>query len=267
MRNKWIIYGILFLAAACGVALAQSFGPRSGPVTWTYTIDGGWPDAGFADGGLTDGGSYDAGLQLACCLAGGFGTWQGPYTCVTTWNDAGYDPGTGGYNDGGFSDGGCTDAGVISNGNWLDGGQYDAGIKYAQNPYYLLDGGPLDGGFYALPQNGYTWLPVRAAIYNVTVSSNPITFAGFTTAGAASVTLNGVTGAGALAVGTLCLQQGYPAPANSWSDAGCDTLDGGVGPYTWNIGPIYTPALQLVYVPGAGSDGGYLNGGFSLTNY
>ena len=300
-----------FLLVAAAVALsafaiAQSFGPRTGSVTWTYPADGGYvvvngteqvidggficladggvcadggtscnscsgtcctSDGGWIDGGfLYDGGNYDAGIQLACCADGGFGTWQGPYTCVTIWNDAGYDPGTGGYNDGGFSDGGCTDAGVISNGNWIDGGLYDAGIQEFQNPYYTKDAGPVDGGFLQYTASHYTWLPVAAAIYAGSVQSDPILLAGFVTAagchGALQVSSNG----GANVQGTLCLNQGYSG--GPWEDAGCKVLDGSVsGPYTFDIGPIYSPALEFNYTPSSADDGGYVYGNFTVTNY
>jgi hypothetical protein len=298
---RHLLAALLLFATACGMADAQNYGPRSGPVTWTYTLDAGNLDGGFVDAGLTDGGNYtedggfltyDGGVcadggtgndcnfcqgscsadggwlpvtKQSCYLDGGFGTIQGPYTCTAVWNDAGYNPGNGGYNDGGFSDGGCTDAGVIRNGQWncIVG---DAGPINVQNPYFLQDGGWIDAGFGLVLQQNYSWLPVSAAIYNGSATSDPITFAGFTTAAGCHVTFNQSASSGAAISGLLCLELGYP-PSN-FQDAGlCLHMDGGLGPYTWDVGPIYTPATQFTYVPGTGSDGGYLYGTFSVTNY
>lgn len=261
----------LLLGALLGflgsVALGQSEGPRSGPVSWTYSLDG-----GPSDGGWVDGGTFDAGIlykQLPyACVDGGFYNYQGPWTCASTWIDGGYVPSEGAWIDGGWADAGCTDAGIVGDGGWQDGGLYDAGQYDAGITYECCK----DGGFAAGPDvyitfSNYTWLPISVALDAGPLYANPINFAGFTGAGAIHAVFDGMTGAGALVGGTLCLLEGYPAPANSWEDAGCQTLDGGFGPFTWDVGPVYTPSLEFYYNAGVNSDGGFLVGTYTITNY
>jgi hypothetical protein len=265
MRNRIIIGSLALLAAACGVALAQNYGPRSGSVAWDYKIDG-----GFAQGAwnpqIQDGGFFDGGPQEVCC--GTYNTY-GPWTCNYVWVDAGYDYGSGESRDGGFYDAGCTDAGIFI--ATLDAGPFDAGIKIFQNPYYQQDAGYGDGGYVAVPQVGYTWLPITAAIYNGTVYAEVIPFGGFTTAAGCSVYVTYNGGTNGSVAGHLCLSEGFPGSTpqtGSWYDAGCLLLDGGPGPFQFpNVGPIDYPALLISYVSSAGDDAGYLVGQFNITNY
>ena len=279
-----------------GLALSQNYGPRSGPVTWSFAVDSGFAqgayqplsqelcsaysdDGGAAsdgggivycntyyDAGPFDGGVYDAGIQTGhSCTDAGFATWQGSWTCDYVWVDAGYNYSDDTSKDGGFYDAGCTDAGVQPDGGYQGCApfSFDAGIALALAPPYFNDGGFGDGGP-ASPTtaSNYSWLPVASAIYNGTVYSDWVPFAGWTTAAGCDVLMNVSANVGAQTTGTLCLDLGY-SPGN-YSSITCDQLDGGVGPFDFAAAGVTVPGFNLSYTPAASDDGGYLHGQFSI---
>lgn len=197
--RKFLLTGLLLIGAS---ALAQSLGPRSGPVTWSGATDSGTFlfDAGplIIDGGVcADGG-------LVCTMCGN--------SCAV-----------------------------------------DAGPQVGDA-----------GGYIQIPFTHLQQLPVPYAVYEKGISSDPISAAGFNQGALLQVTVSPLPVGGSAAFGTVCLNQGYPAPQSLWQDAGCLGLDGGPQLLLFGAGPTALPAFEITYAPGPGSDGGNLSGIFSL---
>lgn len=125
-----------------------------------------------------------------------------------------------------------------------------------------LDGGVVDGGNVSVPFD-VTWLPTSTAVYEGTASSNQIVF-GTLTPGGCFVYFRYVPAGHSTATGTLCLQEGGNTPDDGFVNESCQTLDGGVGPFTWDVGPIHAPAVRMTYKPN-GDDGGWIVGSFHTT--
>lgn len=109
-----------------------------------------------------------------------------------------------------------------------------------------------------------SWLPINNALDAGTETSQPIPFE-TTSGGPGGVWAYAAasTGSGALVVGTLCLLEGdsdigFSNVPTINGVAACQTLDGGVGPYAWDTGPLHAGSFEFTYTPTAGSDGGFV---------
>ncbi len=117
------------------------------------------------------------------------------------------------------------------------------------------------------PRSGHvTWsgaqqLSALAAADAGTSYSDPIALDTSRTAGA-FISVTAAPGAAQMA-GSVCVLE-VDGHTTAMLPGTCQALDGGAGPWTWDLSGLHAQSIALSYEPGASTDGGTLSAAYTV---